>query len=90
MQWKNKSTIAQQGIAKSGAESPNFNFCTSIPQKPFFICFEKCKLANKKMVLLTAVQISAFVLRFPRLRQYPKRCTQFHKKTNTKQNYQQI
>ena len=42
------STIAQHGIAKSGAESPNFNICTSIPQKPFFICFEKCKLANKK------------------------------------------
>ncbi len=37
-----------QGIAKSGAESPNFNICTSIPQKPFFICFEKCKLVNKK------------------------------------------
>ena len=28
MQWKNKSTIAQQGIAKSGAERLRLDICS--------------------------------------------------------------
>lgn len=55
------NTAANMVLPKAGAESSNFNICTSIPQKPFFICFEKYKLANKKMVLLTVVLNSTFV-----------------------------
>jgi hypothetical protein len=32
--------FVQQGIAKSGAESSNFNICTSIPQNHFLFALK--------------------------------------------------
>ena len=35
-----KKGFVQQGIAKSGAESPILNFCTSIPQNHFLFAIK--------------------------------------------------
>ena len=42
------------GFAKERVKCKIQRLCF-LSAKPFFICFEKCKLANKKMVLLPLV-----------------------------------
>jgi hypothetical protein len=57
MDWKlylKKAHRTTSYWQKSGL-SAKLNFCTSIPQNHFFL-LKKCKLANKKMVLLTLDQ----------------------------------
>ena len=47
-------TSHNMGFAKERVKCKLQLLCF-LSAKPFFICFEKCKLANKKMVLLPLV-----------------------------------
>gem|GEM_PF-4764461 len=63
-----------QGIAKSGAKVVNSRFYHNFPPKTNFIRFIFLNLTHKNSFWLASVQNRNFPLRFPRLRQYPKRC----------------
>ena len=69
----NKSTIAQHGIAKSGAKVLNLKFVLLSPPKTNFIRFLFLNLTHNNSFWLASVQNRNLSLRFPRLRQYPKR-----------------
>jgi hypothetical protein len=66
----------EQGIAKSGAKVQNLGFRFSISPKTNFIRFLFLNLTHKNSFWLASVQNRNFRLRFPRLRQYPKRYEQ--------------
>ena len=67
------STIAQHCIAKSGAKVLNLTFVLLSPPKTNFIRFLFLNLTHKNSFWLASVQNRNLKLRFPRLRQYPKR-----------------
>ena len=66
--------LVQQGIAKSGAKVLHSRFVLLFPPKTNFIRFLFLNLTHKNSFWLASVQNRNFRLRFPRLRQYPKRC----------------
>src|SRR5690606_18695154 len=70
---QNKKYCIQHGIAKSGAKVLNSRFVLLSPPKTNFIRFLFLNLTHKNSFWLASVQNRNFQLRFPRLRQYPKR-----------------
>jgi hypothetical protein len=74
--------LVQQGIAKSGAKVLNLKFYPTIPLKTNFIRFLFLNLTHKNSFWLASVQNRNLKLRFPRLRQYPKRCASCKKRTD--------
>ena len=75
-----------QGIAKSGAEVLSSMFVLLSPPKTNFIRFCFLNLTHKNSFWLASVQNRNLPLRFPRLRQYPKRYATFHKTERMKLN----
>src|SRR5690606_1434376 len=64
----------QHTTAKSGAKVLNLKFYPTIPPNTNFIRFLFLNLTHKNSFWLASVQNRNLKLRFPRLRQYPKRC----------------
>lgn len=75
LSYQASEAFVQQGIAKSGAKMLNSKFVLRSPPKTIFIRFLFLNLTHKKSFWLASVQNINLQLRFPRLRQYPKRQT---------------
>ena len=65
--------LVQHRFCKSGAKVLNSKFVLLFPPRTNFIRFLFLNLTHKNSFWLASVQNRNFPLRFPRLRQYPKR-----------------